>query len=87
MDKPGGRFLARGRWEGARRGGILLPMTPPRRLLLIASPSSRGDTAPVRRYRLGRVLMGPEQLIGERPEGGTWSGARERCEEEGRWRA
>ena len=41
-----------------------MTQTAPRRLLLVAADATpRGTAAPIRRYRLGRVLMEADELI------------------------
>ena len=40
-------------------------MPTPRRLLLVAADATpRGTAAPIRRYRLGQVLMDTQELLG-----------------------
>ena len=39
-------------------------MPAPRRLLLVADATPRGTAAPIRRYRLGQVLMDTHDLLG-----------------------
>ena len=63
-DNPRRRFLDTGRCERGRPRFNLWSMPAPRHLLLVAAPAPARDAiAPVRRFRLGRVLMGVEELL------------------------